>query len=164
MGQDNAKDYLELIKEATTILQKAYPGAVLFTAIGKPPSGVAKTADQLTKWSFRAQVGDNKTATLDYADGKFGTPQPSGMWLGLVFVPLPQGTIRLPEAIVILNKQGFTQGFTSVALGTPVVPDPQPMFWFCVDRQTQGVSASTGDFFPYLFPCSSGGSAGALQE
>lgn len=163
MGQDNAKDYLELIKEADEIFQKSFPGAVLFTAIGMPDSGVAKTAEELTKWNFRAQTS-NKTATLGYANGKFGTPVTNGIWLGLEFLPLPQGTIRLPAAIDILDKHGFSQGFTSVALGTPVVPEPQPMFWFCVDRQTMGVSASTGDFFPYLFPCSSGGAAGAMQE
>jgi hypothetical protein len=38
-------------------------------------------------------------------------------------------------------------------MGTPVVPQAQPMFWFCVDGMTQGVSASTGEFFGDLFQC-----------
>jgi hypothetical protein len=38
-------------------------------------------------------------------------------------------------------------------MGTPAELDAQPMFWFCVNGMTQGVSASTGQFFSDLFPC-----------
>lgn len=163
MEETQAKNYIELIKEATEIFQKSYPGAILYTATGRPVAGVAKSEDELTEWSYKA-LTDKQTAQLEYSDGKFGQPRIIGPWFGLQFVQLPQGTIRLRKAIEILNDNGYTQGFMNVALGTPVVPDPQPMFWFCVDRETQGVSASTGDFFPNLFPCTPGEGAGSPKE
>ena len=52
-----------------------------------------------------------------------------------------------------MNSKGYTNGFVSAGMGTPVVPQAQPMFWFCCDGMTQGVSASTGEFFPDLFQC-----------
>lgn len=155
MTQQTTQDYLQLISEANAIFQKAFPGAFTFTATGMPASGVAKTEEDLTIWMYLAK-SDKGGAALKYANGEFGQPVPADLPLGLEFVPLPQGKIRLREAIVILNKHGYKQGFGSVSLGTPVYYHPQPMFWFCVDRQTQGVSASTGEFFADLFPCNAG--------
>lgn len=144
--------YLQLIQQANSIFQQSYPEAFTFTAAGLPASGVAKTADDLKIWIFRAT---NKTVTLGlkYANGAFGRPVEIKPEVGLEYIPLPQGTILLPQAISILNQKGYTQGFSSVSLGTPAEFQPQPMFWFCVSGQTQGVSASTGAFFPNLFPC-----------
>ena len=124
-----------------------------YNAIGAPPSGtVAKTANDLVTWIF---WGTNKrvTARLMYTNGSFGEPVTVQHPLGVASIPLPQGTIQLPQAITILNNNGYTNGFVSAGMGTPVVPQAQPMFWFCVNGQTQGVSASTGEFFPDLFEC-----------
>ncbi len=164
MSQKPQIDYLQLIKEANTIFQKSYPGSILFSAIGSPQAGVAKRADDLTVWIFRSQTQNQGTAEIKYANGTFSTPTLIGFWTGLEFKPLPQGTIRLDAAIVILNNNGFTQGFSNVGLGTAVVPQAQPMFWFCVNQQTQGVSASTGQFFGNLFPCKAGSTVGSLAE
>jgi hypothetical protein len=156
-------DYLQLIKQANAIFQQQYPGSVLFSAIGSPVSGVAKRADDLTDWTFKAQTRAGKTAQLDYANGQFGTASIIGVWIGLAAIPLPQGTIPLPIAISILNMNGFAQGFGNVGMGTAATEGAQPMFWFCVNQQTQGVSASTGAFFGNLFPCTAGGTLGSLQ-
>ncbi len=166
MRQNETKDYLELIKEANAIFQKAYPDSILFTAVGRPNSGVAKTAGDLKKWIFNSEtkLKGESTAQLIYSADEFGKPTIIGNWIGLEFEPLPQGTIRLPRAIEILNDRGYNQGFSSVALGIPVVERPQPMFWFCVDGETQGVSASTGEFFPDIMPCSENGSMGSPRE
>ena len=150
---DQAIDYLELIKQANAIFQKQYPGMATYNAIGAPKSGgVAKTVNDLVYWIF---WGTDKTVTakLIYSNGSFGQPVRVQHPLGIASIPLPQGTIRLEKAILILNSKGYTNGFISAGMGTPVVPQAQPMFWFCVDGNTQGVSASTGDFFPDLFPC-----------
>ncbi len=147
------QDYLELINQANAIFQKQFPGMGTYNAIGAPRSGtVAKTPNDLVTWIF---WGTNKrvTAKLQYANGAFGQPETVTPPLGVAMIPLPQGTIRLPQAISILNGKGYTNGFVSVGMATPVVPQAQPMFWFCVDGNTQGVSASTGEFFPDLFPC-----------
>ncbi|MDJ0800671.1 MAG: hypothetical protein QNJ51_28340 [Calothrix sp. MO_167.B12] len=154
MVQSGIQGYLELIKKANAIFEKSYPGSILFGATGRPNSGVAMKEEDLKNWTFRALTEiEGKTAQLTYSDGQFGKPELIGHWVGSSYVPLPQGKIRLPEAIEILNKNGYTQGFSSVSLGTPVVPNPQPMFWFCVNQETQGVSASTGEFFQNLGPC-----------
>ena len=150
---DQATDYLELIKQANAIFQKQYPGMATYNAIGAPQSGgVAKTVNDLVYWIF---WGTDKTVTakLIYSNGSFGQPVRVQHPLGIASIPLPQGTIRLEKAITILNSKGYTNGFISAGMGTPVVPQAQPMFWFCVNGSTQGVSASTGDFFPDLFPC-----------
>jgi len=147
------EDYLQLIQQANDIFQRQFPLMVTYNAIGAPPAGkVAKTANDLAVWIF---WGTNKrvTAKLTYANGTFGQPQVIQHPVGVASIPLPQGTIRHPQAISILNGKGYTQGFVSVGMGTPVVENAQPMFWFCVNEQTQGVSASTGQFFPNLFPC-----------
>ena len=150
------QNYLQLITEANAVFQKSYPGAFVFTALGMPNSGtLAKTADDLSAWIYLATDG-KLFAQLDYANGAFGTPSQSAGRVGLEYVALPQGTIRLPQAIDILNQNGYTEGFSSVSLGTPVYYQAQPMFWFCVDGQTQGVSASTGEVFRNLFPCQAG--------
>ncbi len=145
-------DYLELIKQANAIFQKPFPGMAAYNAIGAPQSGVAKTVNDLVYWIF---WGTNKrvTAKLIYANGSFGQPEVVEHPLGVASIPLPQGTIRLEKGIAILNTKGYTNGFVSAGMGTPVVPQAQPMFWFCVDGMTQGVSASTGEFFPDLFQC-----------
>jgi|GEM_PF-5433017 len=155
-------DYLQLIKQANAIFQQQYPGSILFSAIGSAASGVAKRADELTNWTYKSQIRSGKTAQLDYANGKFGTPSVIGTWIGLEAAPLPQGTIPLPIAISILNMNGFTQGFGNVGMGTAATEGAQPMYWFCVNQQTQGVSASTGAFFGNLFPCTASGSVGSL--
>jgi hypothetical protein len=152
MTQQTTQDYLQLIAQATTIFQQSYPGAVTFSATGLPDSGVAKTTNDLTTWSFVAKTQDG-AAELTYTNGAFGKPVLAEVPIGLKFNQLPQGTIQLPQAIRILNDNGYTNGFSSVSLGTPVYLQPQPMFWFCVGRQTQGVSASTGDFSHDLFLC-----------
>lgn len=156
MAQQATQTYVELINQANSIFQHSYPGAFTFTAVGMPRRGtVAKTADDLTTWIFVAQT-DEGAAELEYENGAFGQPSAITPPVGVEFKPLPQGTILLPAAIDILNQHGYTHGFWSVSLGTPATFQPQPMFWFCVDRQTQGVSASTGEFFPHLFPCNAG--------
>jgi hypothetical protein len=145
MAEQAPGDYLELIEQANAIFQKQFPLMFTYNAIGAPPAGtVAKTADDLVVWIFWG---------LNYANGSFGEPVTIPHPLGVASIPLPQGTIRLPKAITILNSKGYTNGFVSAGMGTPVVPDAQPMFWFCVNEMTQGVSASTGEFFPDLFPC-----------
>lgn len=153
-------NYLELIAEATKLVQKSYPGAILFTATGSPASGVARKAEDLTNWNYKAQPpGTAPTVQVTYANGKFGPITKVGRWVGVEYKPLPQGKLQLPATINVLNKNGI-QEFSSVSFGTPVVPDAQPMNWFCVNHQTQGVSADTGQFYPNLFPCSAGGVAG----
>lgn len=153
MAEQAALDYLELIKQANAIFERQFPGMFTYNAIGAPRSGtVAKTAGDLILWIF---WGTNKrvTAKLTCANGTFGQPVVVEHPLGIASIPLPQGTIRLEKAIAILNSKGYTQGFVTAGMGTPVVPQAQPMFWFCVNGQTQGVSASTGEFFPNLFEC-----------
>lgn len=166
MVQNEKQGYLKLIKQANDIFQKSYPDSILFTAVGRPISGVAKRADELKNWVFKAQTNKtgNSIAQLDYSGGEFGKLTITHNLVGLEYKPLPQGTIRLPAAIKILNSNGYTQGFLNVGLGTPVYKNPQPMFWFCVDEQTQGVSASTGDFFSNLFSCSAGGNVGSMKR
>ena len=147
------EDYLQLINQANGVFQQRFPLMLTYNAIGAPRAGtVAKSANDLVTWLF---WGTNKrvTAILRYENGTFGEPQTITPPLGIANIPLPQGTILLPQAISILNSKGFTNGFVSVGLGTPVVPNAQPMFWFCVNNMTQGVSASTGEFFSDLFPC-----------
>ena len=153
MDQQAPEDYLQLIQQANAVFQRQFPGMVTYNAIGAPASGtVAKTADDLVVWIF---YGTNKrvTAILKYANGSFGQPVTIEHPVGIESIPLPQGTIRLPQAITILNQKGYTGGFVSVGMGTPAEFQAQPMFWFCVDQMTQGVSASTGEFFPDLFKC-----------
>lgn len=147
--------YPQIVQQANEAFQPSLPGGFTFVATGMPASGVATNPSQLVTWIF---VATNKTAfaQLEYANGQFGQPTTIGGWLGIEFIPLPQGTIQLQQAIDILNQNGYTQGFTSVSMGTPVVQNPQPMYWFCANGQTQGVSASTGEFFPNLFPCGQG--------
>jgi len=164
MTQATQTSYLELIKQANAIFQQNYPGSILFSLIGRPTSGVAKKADDLTNWTFKTQTTAGKTAQMEYANGAFGRPSIIGSWIGLAILPLPQGTLQLPAAIAILNKNGFVQGFGNVGMGTPAAEGAQPMFWFCVDQQTQGVSASTGTFFGNLFPCAATGAVGSLKE
>lgn len=159
-----ASDYLALIAEATAIIQKSYPGAVVFMAAGTPTSGLAKQASDLTHWTFLGKPADSQNSVqLTYANGSFGTPSVKGLWLGLQYKQLPQGTIDLATAIGIYTKHGFTEGFSSASMGTPSARAPQPMFWFCDGSQTQGVSALTGQFFPDLFPCVAGGVVGLLE-
>jgi hypothetical protein len=146
-------DYLQLIKQADNIFQQQFPLMFTYNAIGAPRTGtVAKTANDLVQWIF---WGTNKrvTAKLSYANGTFGQPVTVQPPLGIAPLPLPQGTILLPKGITILNSHGYTSGFVSVGMATPVVPNAQPMFWFCVHNMTQGVSASTGEFFPDLIAC-----------
>jgi len=153
MAEQAPVDYLELIKQANAIFQRQFPLMFTYNAIGAPPAGaVAKTANDLVVWIF---WGTNKrvTAKLTYANGSFGQPVTVEHPLGIASIPLPQGTIVLPKAITILNSKGYTSGFVTAGMGTPVVPQAQPMFWFCVNGMTQGVSASTGEFFPDLFEC-----------
>jgi hypothetical protein len=146
-------DYLELIKQANAVFEKVFPGMFTYNAIGAPlPGLVAKTVNDLVTWVY---WGTNKrvTAKLIYTNGAFGQPVTVEHPLGIASIPLPQGTIRLEKGIAILNANGYTNGFVTAGMGTPVVPNAQPMFWFCVDNQTQGVSASTGEFFSNLSPC-----------
>jgi hypothetical protein len=153
MADEAPVDYLELIKQANAIFQRQFPLMFTYNALGAPPAGsVAKTANDLVRWIF---WGTNKrvTARLTYANGSFGQPVTIQHPLGVASIPLPQGTILLPKAITILNSKGYTDGFVSAGMGTPVVPQAQPMFWFCVNDMTQGVSASTGEFFPDLYEC-----------
>jgi hypothetical protein len=153
MAEETAVDYLELIKQANAIFQRQFPLMFTYNAIGAPAAGtVAKTATDLVTWIF---WGTNKrvTARLIYTNGSFGQPVTVEHPLGIASIPLPQGTILLPKAITILNSKGYTSGFVTAGMGTPVVPEAQPMFWFCVNGMTQGVSASTGEFFPDLFEC-----------
>lgn len=147
-------DYLQLIAQANVIFQKSFPTMFTYNAVGYPAGGgVAKTESDLTGWLF---WGTNKrvTATLKYANGVFGEPVTVEHPIGVESIPLPQGTIRLPQAITILNQHGYRNGFTSAGMGTPAELQAQPMFWFCVNGMTQGVSASTGEFSPDLFTCS----------
>ena len=147
------EDYLQLITQANDVFQKQFPLMVTYNAIGAPLAGtVAKSANDLVTWLFWG-TNQRVTALLRYENGSFGQPETIQHPVGIASIPLPQGTIRLPKAISILNSKGFTNGFVSVGMGTPVVPQAQPMFWFCVNDMTQGVSASTGEFFPDLFPC-----------
>lgn len=153
MADEAPLDYLQLIKQANAIFEKQFPLMFTYNAIGGAPSGkVAKTADDLVVWIF---WGTNKrvTAKLTYANGAFGQPVVVEHPLGIASIPLPQGTIVLPKAIAILNSHGYTSGFVTAGMGTPAELQAQPMFWFCVNGQTQGVSASTGEFFPDLFQC-----------
>jgi hypothetical protein len=153
MYEQAPEDYLQLINQANAIFQKQFPTMFTYNAIGLPRSGtVAKTANDLVSWIF---FGTTKrvTAKLLYSNGSFGQPETITHPLGVASIPLPQGTIRLEKAIAILNSKGYTSGFVSAGMGTPVVPQAQPMFWFCVNNMTQGVSASTGEFFPNLFEC-----------
>lgn len=153
MGDQAPVDYLQLIKQANAIFERQFPLMFTYNAIGAPADGtVAKTAADLVTWIF---WGTNKrvTAKLMYTNGSFGQPVTVQHPLGVASIPLPQGTIQLPQAITILNGKGYTNGFISAGMGTPVVPQAQPMFWFCVNGMTQGVSASTGEFFPDLFEC-----------
>jgi hypothetical protein len=160
-----ATDYLSLIAKATQIFQASFPDAVLFAATGYPESGVAVRPEDLSKWSFLGTTSGPNVAEIKYSNGTFSDPVIIGIWVGLVQSDqLPQGTIKLGQAIEILNKNGHPQGFTSIGMGTPVVQDPQPMFWFCVNGQTQGVSAATGEFFEDLFPCNGDSLAGSLRK
>jgi hypothetical protein len=146
-------NYLGLIKKANSIFQNRFPGMITYNAIGAPRSGtVAKTATDLVMWIF---FGSNKrvTAKLTYANGSFGEPVTITHPFGVEVIPLPQGTILLPQAITILNEHGYASGFVTVGMGTPSAQKEQPMFWFCVNGMTQGVSASTGEFFPDLDKC-----------
>jgi hypothetical protein len=152
--------YPQIVQQANQIFQQSLPGAFTFTATGMPQSGVATSPSQLVTWVFIATTNSGGFRQLVFENGQFGQPTTIGGWVGVAFTPLPQGTIQLQQAIDILNQKGFTQGFTSVSMGTPVVQNPQPMYWFCVNGQTQGVSASTGEFFPNLFPCRG---TGAIQ-
>ncbi|HEU4389668.1 MAG TPA: hypothetical protein VFV34_17820 [Blastocatellia bacterium] len=146
-------DYLQLISQANEIFQQQFPGMFTYNAIGSPRAGaVAKTANDLVSWIFFG-TNNRVTAKLKYANGAFGQPVTIEHPLGVASIALPQGTIRLPKAIAILNSKGYTSGFVSAGMGTPVVPQAQPMFWFCVNGMTQGVSASTGEFFSDLFHC-----------
>jgi hypothetical protein len=153
MAAEAPQDYIDLINQANTVFQKQFPLMVTYNAIGAPlPGLVAKTASDLLVWIF---WGTNKrvTARLTYSNGSFGEPVVVEHPLGVASIPLPQGTIRLPQAITILNNNGYTN-FVSAGMGTPAELNAQPMFWFCVNEMTQGVSASTGQFFPDLFTCS----------
>ncbi len=153
MADQAPVDYLQLIKQANAVFQQQFPLMVTYNAIGAPRAGsVAKTANDLVLWIF---WGTNKrvTAKLKYANGSFGEPVTITPPLGIDAIALPQGTILLPQAITILNNNGYTSGFVSAGMGTPAELDAQPMFWFCVNEMTQGVSASTGQFFSDLFPC-----------
>jgi hypothetical protein len=145
--------YVELVSQANAIFQKKYPAMFTFSATGMPASGVAKTEDDLTVWKFNG-TDKNTFAELKYSNGAFGEPFPAKETMGLEYRPLPEGIVTLSQAITILNKNGYTGGFSSVSMGTPVTFEPQPMYWFCVNGHTQGVSARTGDFFPDLFTCS----------
>lgn len=166
MIQETNENYLALIKQATVIFQECYPGSILFTAVGKPASGLARSANDLTNWVFRAQTTHNGTAALEYSNGKFGAPSIIGQWMGLEYKPLPQGKHIMSEAIAVLNNhcKESLHGFSQVGLGTPAAFNPPPMFWFCVESNTQGVSASTLEFFPNLFPCAPSGTVGELKE
>lgn len=146
-------DYLTLLAQADKLFKSTWPEAVTFTALGSAAAGLATKANDLTNWSFIAQTNKG-AAELIYANGSFGSPVIKGTWIGLMFDPLPQGKLSLEEAIEAINSQGFTQGFSDVSMGTPVYKDPEPMYWFCIDRMIQGISASTGDYYPNLFPCS----------
>jgi hypothetical protein len=152
---NEASPYPQIVEQANQVFQQSLPEGFTFVATGMPQSGVATNASQLVTWMFAA-TNKNAFAQLEYANGQFGQPTTIRGWIGLEFVPLPQGTIQLQQAIDILNQEGFTKGFTSVSMGTPEVEDAQPMYWFCVDGQTQGVSASTGEYFPNLFRCHQG--------
>ena len=148
------QSYVTLINEANKIFQQTTPGAFTYTALGMPASGAAKTEDDLTIWIFKA-IYDGGGLEITCKDGVFGKPIQTKPPLGLKFVPLPQGVFDLSQAIQTLNAKGFAT-FGSVSLGTPVYKDPQPMFWFCVNGQTQGVSACTNAFYPNLFSCAPG--------
>jgi len=153
MTEQAPNDYLQLITKANSIFRQQYPGMFTYNAIGAPaPGKVAKTADDLVRWMFWG-TNDHATALLKYANGAFGQPTTVQHPVGVASIPLPQGTIPLPQAIAILNQQGYTAGFVSAGMGTPAELEAQPMFWFCVNGQTQGVSASTGQFSPDLFAC-----------
>lgn len=156
-----ASDYLTLINEATEIFNKDFGSAVLFAAEGAPENGVAKISSDLTKWLFLAKPeGSNDVMQLNYHDGNFTAPFNIGPWYGLLTNQLPQGTIKLDQAIELLDKYGYTTGFSNVSMGTPVVEKPEPMFWFCVNSQIQGISAKTGQLHRNLFPCQGSGMIG----
>jgi len=148
-------DYLTLLAEADKIFKTKWPEAITFSAQGQPETGVAKTSSDLTNWSFLAQT-DEATAELLFENGAWGSPSIVGHWLGLQFLPLPQGTLSLDEGIAALNNAGFTDGFSDVSMGTPVYYEADPMYWFCIERMTQGISAETGKYYPNLMPCNSG--------
>jgi hypothetical protein len=156
-----ASDYITLIKEATEIFNKDFGSAVLFAAEGAPKDGVAKKSSDLQKWLFLAKPnGSNDVMQLNWEDGNFTAPFNIGPWYGLITEQLPQGTVTLDQAIDILNKQGYTSGFLNCSMGTPVVENPEPMFWFCINAQIQGVSARTGKIYRNLFPCQGYGMIG----
>jgi hypothetical protein len=153
MTEQAPEGYLDLIKQANAVFQKQFPLMFTYNAIGAPlPGLVAKTANDLVTWIFWGTT-KRVTAKLLYTNGSFGQPETVEHPLGVASIPLPQGTILLPQAITILNKNGYTNGFISAGMGTPAELQAQPMFWFCVNEMTQGVSASTGQFFPDLFQC-----------
>lgn len=153
MSEQTPDDYLQLIQQANAIFQRQFPGMFTYNAIGAPKSGtVAKSASDLVLWLFWGTT-KRVTAKLWYTRGQFTQPEVVEHPLGVDSIPLPQGTIRLPQAITILNSKGYTDGFISAGMGTPAELQAQPMFWFCVNGMTQGVSASTGEFFPDLFEC-----------
>ena len=159
------ENYLDLIDEAIKIFQKSYPGAILFSVVGTPESGVAKTANDLKNWIYKASISatENKIAQMEFTNGKFGEPKEIGSWIGLMFKQVRKDKVGLDQAIDILNKNGYTEGFSNFSLGTPVVEKPEQMFWFCVDLQTQGVSTSSGKFYENLAQCSPDG-MGSSEE
>lgn len=148
---------LALIQQASSLLQARFPGVIVFTAVGRPASGVATQSDQLVLWQFRGNApGRLDTVTIEYdAKTGFGPPQQSTPWEGADLVDLIRQVkkLSLDAAIGILNEAGFTQGFSSVSMGTPAAKDPQPMYWFCIDGQTQGVGVNTRQVFRDLFAC-----------
>ena len=148
-------DYLSLLAEADKIFKAKWPEAVTFTALGQPVSGVAKSSKDLTEWSFIAETNSG-AAELVYSGGSWGTPSIKGTWIGLQFLPLPQGKLSLDQAIAAISAQGFTEGFSDVSMGTAVYYQAEPMYWFCIDKMTQGISAETGKYYPNLMPCSAG--------
>jgi hypothetical protein len=149
-------DYLDLIRQANTIFRRSFPAAFTYGCVGLPvPGKRAKSESDLKTWIFLAS--DKRSfLQLRYENGQFGQPEHRELTVGLEYVTLPQGTIRLTEAIRILNNNGFVDGFSGLSMGTPAEFQPQPMFWFCIDGFNRGVSASTGEFFRKLYACPPG--------
>jgi hypothetical protein len=134
-----------------------YPGAVFYGAEGYLQERTTNP-DDVSQWqlNFADREGDQEF-DFQYIYSPDGQYLATGHWdrpLGIE--PVRGFSLTQEHAVRLLRSAGHTGKFDQLYLAQPVVPNSEPIYYFCLvdEGQTVGVGTHTHKVYNNLFPCS----------
>lgn len=138
-------NFLDILNEANKKVLAKYPNAQFYEADGYP-EGNGTNPDDVQTWRFVynipagskecPDVPYNTTVMLRYIKGTWGNlDHVCEPWLEDVVIPLPI-KMDLKDAIILMQKAGYTAPFNSVTLRWPLYPGvKEPSYIFGIPSQ-----------------------------